>query len=245
MAPRALVSRIDNLVICASPKASCRSVAEFAWQVSNTKLLSVSMRIQVLVFRNPFRRLASAYLNKYIEHSRYREASLQRCPDARLDSFEEFVAELDRHGFRCVDMVHFKPQIARYRWRSFDRIFNAEDLESLRLFVNALCGTAEAMPFQVRRNRPARLRDGAAIPPPLGSGAAAAPAWQLRRDELDALLKSQRSPSYASLYNGDLEAQARRIYRADFAFLDRALERGLLDAAVHGRLTQLAPAASG
>ena len=73
MAPRALVSRIDALVICASPKASCRSVADFAWEVNQSQRLRVPMRLELIVFRNPLRRLISAYLNKYVEHTRYRE----------------------------------------------------------------------------------------------------------------------------------------------------------------------------
>lgn len=231
-------------MICASPKASCRSVSEFAWRVDQARTLKLRAPIQLLVFRNPLRRLASAYLNKYVEHSRYREASLQRCPDAGLDSFEEFVAELDQHAFRCIDKVHFKPQISRYRWRRFDRIFNAEDLEPLREYVNALCGTAEVMPFQVRGNRSATVRDSpgtsaasaAALSLPAG---VAGPSWQLRRPQLEALLKAQAPPPYASFYNPELEARARRIYRADYRFLDRALRAGLLDQALHSRLCSL------
>ena len=107
MAPRTLVSKIDSLVICASPKASCRSVADFAWEVSQQQRLRLGTRMQLIVFRNPLRRLVSAYLNKYIEHTRYREASLALRPQAQLDTFADFVEELDRHGFRCIDKVHF------------------------------------------------------------------------------------------------------------------------------------------
>jgi hypothetical protein len=160
MAPRALVSRIDALVICASPKASCRSVADFAWEVAQTKTVRVTLPARLLVFRNPLRRLISAYLNKYVEHSRYREESLRLCYGARLECFADFVDELAEHGFRCIDKVHFKPQRSRYRWWTYDRIFDAEDLEPLRRFVNGVCGTDLAMPFRVRGNRAAGVRHG-------------------------------------------------------------------------------------
>jgi hypothetical protein len=231
MAPRALVSRIDSLVICASPKASCRSVADFAWEVAQAKRVRVPVRARVLVIRNPLRRLISAYLNKYVEHSRYREASLRLSPDARLECFADFVDELDCHGFRCVDKVHFKPQRSRYRWWTYERIFDADDLEPLRCFVNALCGTDLPMPFRVRRNRPAGIRATAEIPADEPS--------QLHRTQLQALMKEDLSPPYASFYTPGLEEKARRVYRADYRFIDQCLSRGLLDEPLHSRLTSL------
>lgn len=235
MAPRALVSRIDAMVICASPKASCRSVADFAWAVRQQERLQVPMPIQLIVFRNPFRRLASAYLNKYVEHSRYREDSLARCPEARLDTFADFLEELDGHGFRCVDKVHFKPQRARYRWRRFDRVFDADDLAPLQRFVNTLCGTEEAMPFRVATNRPPTARDLPA-PETRSSGGEQTSPWLLRREDLQERITAGRTPAYASFYNPSLEAMTRRIYQVDFHFLDRALRSGLLDLPLHEKL---------
>jgi hypothetical protein len=231
MAPRALVSRIDALVICASPKASCRSVADFAWEVAQTKTVRVTLPARLLVFRNPLRRLISAYLNKYVEHSRYREESLRLCYGARLECFADFVDELAEHGFRCIDKVHFKPQRSRYRWWTYDRIFDAEDLEPLRRFVNGVCGTDLAMPFRVRGNRAAGVRASATI-------ATADAAW-LPRVALEELIRDDLTPPYVSFYTPELETKARRIYRSDYRFLDQCLQRGLLDPPLHNRLTRL------
>jgi hypothetical protein len=238
MAPRTLVSKIDSLVICASPKASCRSVADFAWEVSQQQRLRLGTRMQLIVFRNPLRRLVSAYLNKYIEHTRYREASLALRPEAQLDTFADFVEELDRHGFRCIDKVHFKPQRARYRWRSFERVFDADDLEPFRMFVNTLFGTHQEMPFRVATNRPAAARDTLAAEEqraPLED----APPWLRSRDTLRPQMEDGRAPAYASFYNPALEAAARRIYRVDFDFLKRSLERGRMEASLFETLTRL------
>ena len=238
MAPRALVSRIDSLVICASPKASCRSVADFAWEVSQQQRLRLGTRMQLIVFRNPLRRLVSAYLNKYIEHTRYREASLALRPEAQLDTFADFVEELDRHGFRCIDKVHFKPQRARYRWRSFERVFDADDLEPFRMFVNTLFGTHQEMPFRVATNRPAAARDTLALEEqraPLED----APPWLLSREILRQQIEDGIAPTYASFYNPALEAAARRIYRVDFEFLKRSLERGRMEASLFDSLTRI------
>lgn len=230
MAPRALVSRIDRLVICASPKAACRSVADFAWEVERSRTIPVGDG-RLFVFRNPLRRLVSAYLNKYVEHSRYREASLRLCPDARLGTFADFVDELHLHSFRCVDKVHFKPQRSRYRWRRFDRVFDADDLEPLCRYVNGLCGTEVAMPFRVRGDRPAAARVGVEL-------ASVAPA-QLGRDQLRDLIKGGQCPPYGSFYTPELEAKARQVYRKDYRFLDRSLQRARLDVALHSKLSGL------
>jgi hypothetical protein len=57
MAPRTFVNKIDNVTIYTSPKCSCRSVSDFAWAVSNAKAMRCDTRINIIVFRNPFRRL--------------------------------------------------------------------------------------------------------------------------------------------------------------------------------------------
>lgn len=239
MAPRTLVSRIDRLIICASPKASCRSVADFAWEVAQCKQVRSPIEAQLLVFRNPLRRLVSAYLNKYVEHTKYRQASLQRCPEAQLDSFAAFLDELDRHGFRCVDRTHFHPQIRRYRWRRFDRIFNSEDLQPLQAFINGLFDTEVTMPFRVRADHPGVVRDQATGPAgSMGDDTTSAlghtPAAELRQQ-----LASGRSPGYRRFYDDELEAKARRIYRSDLRFLDRALQRRILSPELHDRLSAL------
>ncbi len=238
MAPRTLISRIDRVVICASPKASCRSVADFAWEVSQAKEIRCSIPAQLLVFRNPFRRLISGYLNKYIEHSKYLETSLRLCPQARLDTFEDFVTELDLHGFRCVDKTHFRPQICRYRWRRFDRIFNSEELAPLQVFLNLLFGTDVVMPFRVRAGHPGMVRDQrAAIA--AGPGVASTPLWQRPAADLRAQLEAGHAPSYGEFFSDDLLRRARRIYAADLRFLDHALRRRILPADLHGQLSSL------
>jgi hypothetical protein len=238
VAPRTLVSRIDRVLICASPKASCRSVADFAWEVSQVKQVRSPIAAQLIVFRNPLRRLVSAYLNKYIEHSKYREASLQLYPQAQLDTFADFVEELEQHGFRCIDKNHFRPQINRYRWRRFDMIFNSEELGPLQDFVNQLFGTRIAMPFRVRAGHPGTVRDQRGSLPadasPLGT-----PLWLRPAAQLRALLEAGQAPGYGEFFNEELFRKARRVYAPDLRFLDRALNRGILGPDLHAQLTIL------
>ena len=241
MAPRALVSRIDSWVICASPKASCRSVADFSWEVAQAKSIRLSIRANVIVFRNPYRRLISAFLNKYVEHSKYRKTSLGHCPDAQLDCFETFVDKLFAHRFRCVDKVHFKPQVSRYRWRSFDLIFNADNLQPLATLVNSLWRTSVAMPFRTAANRSEGGRGIGAVEgqPAENYAPMGATLWRAPVPLLAAMLNEGNCPEYANFFNADLTAKCRRIYRADFCFLDAALKGGTIDASLHEQLTTI------
>jgi hypothetical protein len=53
------------------------------------------------------------------------------------------------------------------------------------------------------------------------------------------LIPAGECPPYASFYNPELEAKVRRIYRADYRFLDRSLWRGCLGPELHSRLSAL------
>jgi hypothetical protein len=206
--------------------------------VANVKTFRFPVRINVIVFRNPYRRLVSGFLNKYVEHSKYLEASRRRRPDLDVDTFETFVDELHRHGLRAIDKLHFKPQIARYRHLRFHRLFNSEDLGPLTEFVNALFGTRVAMPFRVGKAGPKERRTE---PEVAAAPISEAPAewWRVGSRELLGSIQAKQLPPYEAFYNDALRQEARRIYADDFRFLQRCRERGLIDEGFHAALTSI------
>jgi hypothetical protein len=106
------------------------------------------------------------------------------------------------------------------------------------MFVNTLFGTHQEMPFRVATNRPAAARDTLALEEqraPLED----APPWLLSREILRQQIEDGIAPTYASFYNPALEAAARRIYRVDFEFLKRSLERGRMEASLFDSLTRI------
>jgi hypothetical protein len=223
MAPIAFVNRIDRVSIYTSPKASCRSVEDFVFKLNKSKQIKLRTRASYFVFRNPFRRLISAYINKYVEHERYRELSLNRCQGARLDTFSDFIEELYHSGWRCIDRVHFLPQRSRYRIHSFDRIFDADNMTKFSNVLNALCNTQLEMSFVVAPNRPIGFpRDSfqdhrqRAIDTP----------WSLNREELLELVEHRALPVYSSFYDSRLISMVKSIYSLDFRFLEYVYSSG-------------------
>ena len=217
------VNRIDRVSIYTSPKASCRSVQDFVSRLNKSKQIKLRTRAGYLVFRNPFRRLISAYINKYVEHERYRELSLNRFQGARLDTFSNFVEELYYSGWRCVDRRHFLPQRSLYRIHSFDRIFDADNMTKFCNILNALCDTQLEMSFVVAPNRPIGLpRDSfqdhrqRAIDTP----------WSLNREELRELVEQRALPVYSDFYDSRLISMVKSIYSLDFRFLEYVYRSG-------------------
>ncbi len=238
MAPRAFINRIDSVRIFTSPKCSCRSVSDFAWEVDKTKTINFPVRINILVARNPYKRLVSGYLNKYVEHVKYLERAKSLNPRVDLSTFHAFVGELCRSRFRYIDRVHFSPQFAKYRFVAFDRVFNSENLEPLRLLVNTLFSTQVEMPYRVHPKFGPKNQASETTPPGHSVDQSDEP-WNLAANSMLALITEKRTPPYSQFYTDDLKDRVRRFYRSDFRFLEACLERGIIDQAFHRELSML------
>jgi hypothetical protein len=236
MAPRTFINKIDKVTIYTSPKCSCRSVSDFAWAVSNSKSMRCDTEINIIVFRNPYRRLISGFLNKYVEHTKYIEASRKLRPDIDLATFERFVAELSRTRVRYIDKVHFSPQISKYSRIAFDVISNSEDLEPLRNYINRLFYTEAAMPFRVNKYGPKGVRtEGLAFEPP----SASQQPWRLDAATLLTLIQSKQTPAYGEFLNEQLKHTTRELYKDDFDFLNSCLERGIINQDFYAQMTSI------
>lgn len=234
MAPRTFVNKIDHVVIYTSPKCSCRSVSDFAWEVANTKPVVSLERMNIIVFRNPYHRLVSGYLNKYVEHTKYLEASRVGRSDLDLGTFDSFVDELHVHGLRSIDKVHFSPQITKYQRVVFQKIFNSENLENLAVYLNTLFSTDVKMPFRVNKYGPKHPR--ARLADDLGKQGHQE-VWKLNSVHLLSLIQSGQTPAYSSFYNEVIRRKVREIYAADFDFLHQYFNRGIIDQQFLSELT--------
>jgi len=204
-------------------------VSDFIWEVKQKKQRTVTSSINVIVFRNPYRRLVSGYLNKYVEHDKYMKASLEIDPKAKLDTFESFVDELYRNGLHAIDVLHFSPQIHKYEHIEFDYVFHSEKLEALRGFINGMFSTEEAMPVRVNqygiKNSEHRESD---IPFP-----------RMRTAELLDMIKSKAAMPYNGFYTDELMRKVRVIYEEDFSFIGACLSNGVIDRPLHDGLMYL------
>ncbi len=203
--PRKFKHRIGALTIIAAPKCSSRSVEDFVKAVKEQTRVQWVKPCTIVVFRNPLNRLVSGYLNKYVEHAKYRDAV-----GCDVGTFERFVHELHRNGLRRIDRLHFEPQTIHCGGVCPDWVTDAERLDALRDYVNQLFGTR--VPMGRRVNDAVWLRnqteayDGDQHPAKLTTG------------ELRALISDRRLPLYRRFYTDDLRRTVRDIYKADFAY---------------------------
>jgi hypothetical protein len=236
MAPRTFINKIDNVTIYTSPKCSCRSVSDFAWAVSNNKAMRCDTRINIIVFRNPYRRLISGYLNKYVEHTKYIEAARKQRVDINLSTFEDFVQELSRSGLRYIDKVHFSSQIEKYKRISFDIVSNSENLEPLGNYINRLFFTTETMPFRVNKYGP---KAGMESSPSQQVECLPEPAWKVEAATLLDRIRAKQTPPYEAFFNESLKGRARELYEKDFDFLQACLDRGVINQDFHALMTRI------
>ncbi len=236
MAPRALINKINNVTIFTSPKCSCRSVSDFAWDVAKLTEARNREKVNIIVFRNPFNRLISGYLNKYVEHTKYVDEAKRKNPRADLHTFENFLHELSSNGLKLIDKLHFASQISAYKRRTFDLVFNSEDLKPLQEYINSMFLTSVEMPFRVNKYGAKNLveQQQRAAANPL-----ACDPWKLDSGSLLELIKSKETPVYADFYNPSLKAMAHEFYRDDFNFLNGCLERGLINSSFHELMTTI------
>ena len=240
MAPRTFYNRIDRVSIRTSPKCSCRSVSDFAWEVSQTRVQRCPVRSNIIVFRNPFKRVISGFLNKYVEHKGYLESSNRKNPQINLSTFQFFLEELYRSDVKYIDRLHFRSQISKHRWIDFDAIFNSDNLKPLETHINTLFETNVAMPFRVNKYGP---KDGKSAESPVESPAAApscsADAWTLDRPTLLELIRQKQTPPYGQFFNERLQGMVREMYNEDFRFLRSSLHLGILSEPLYAELTTI------
>ena len=151
------------------------------------------------VIRNPYKRLVSGFLNKYVvEKSR---------PNHGWLTFAEFIDALEADpDYRLVDLHHFVPQTGeafpvamRRHWR-WDAVIDVDNFSTDMAKVNQRL--ALDVPLG-HANRTPRV------------GATVAEAWKLTIDEL-----ADSSPPYAAFYDDALRARVRRYYRQDFEYFE-------------------------
>jgi hypothetical protein len=229
MTPRSFINVVDSIKVYTNPKCSCRTVSDFIWEVNQKKQILFNEEINIIVFRNPYRRLVSGYLNKYVEHNKYMEESFLKNPKINIKTFEMFVNELDTNGLKYIDNLHFSPQIKKYKNIKFDYIFNSENLNPLNIFINNLFLTNEIMPVRVNKygiknskNKDSKINY-----------------YDLKTEELLNIIKLKEPITYNKFYNDDLMNKVKNIYDEDFNFIEEWSSKNIIDKSFYNEIINL------
>lgn len=157
-----------------------------------------------VVLRCPFRRLASAFLDKMTEDTKRRDTFL-KASGLTLETltFRAFVASLDKPVMRRLDH-HWAPQIDFLVYREYDDVFCLEQFDEMAARLKQRIGLEVPDTRSLVRHGLDQFEriEGAfadtAVP------------------EIEALRAAGRSPDAASLYDADLIGQVETSYAKDF-----------------------------
>lgn len=159
-----------------------------------------------IVLRCPYRRLASAYLDKLTQDTGWRRRFLEILgePDAAL-SFRSFVKLIQRRGLRRSDH-HWAPQVDFMVYRQYDDVFRLEDYETMR---DALAERIGLVLYDTR----SRVPHGLDRFEPVEGAFADVPALTIGQ-----LQSEGRSPGHAALYDDEVRALVDKAYAKDLDY---------------------------
>ena len=206
------------------PKCACRSVTSFlkGVQIKNSE----DSGTKIVIFRNPFKRLISGYLNKYVEHTKYR----QRLKNKDIcETFSNFVNHIKDEGLSKIDQQHFSPQLKKYKNITVDKVFNADDLEDFGKYVNSKSTNDIEVPVIVWNYKKNVDEPENPVEDP----------FTLKRSELTDLINNKKVPLYSSFYTEEFKEVVKGAYQEDFKFIKDCLDRGVIEHSLYKELTEI------
>lgn len=224
----ALVHYATGAIFTFIPKNACTSLRvslamangviaapeEWTWVHNNNATFSATLAdlarapISVVILRCPFRRLASAFLDKIVSRmpefwTLHRKSRDMIDPD-RL-TFRGFVEWIGKPGFLRADL-HWRPQVDFLVYRQYDKVFAFERLSDFDAFFADVTGQSFV------DARPLSGHATSVTAPLTGDGFADMPLAEL------AWMKFQgQLPRPIDLYDAALVATVRRLYADDIA----------------------------
>ena len=217
-----------GLHVFVSPKCGIRSVNAVSREIN--KLFSPADQnkifntpTSILIWRNPYNRLLSGYLNKYVEHIKYIGSWAQS-----FDTFEKFVGAIKQHGIKILDGLHFTCQVKQLglKKRKIDTFFPIRDMRKYIAHINDLvkrAGYNKCLDLKVGDHRLAKRNSHMW---PLIHNTPVKDAWELTRAELKVMILDSNNnnksmlPPYDNFYNKKLRSIVRESYEEDFSYLE-------------------------
>ncbi len=193
---------------------------DWLWIGENTGMLAATPRDILtapqtpVILRCPYRRLASAFLDKIIDR-RQPFWALQRATRLGLDiygfTFRDFVTALQKPVLLAADQ-HWRPQGDLLLYDRYDEVLAMEDFATARARITELTGLELVDARGLTRHGTdafETLEDRCYADVPI--------------QELSTLKQAGRLPGYGALYDPDLVTRTARIYAGDIALYGRWL----------------------
>lgn len=230
----ALVHYASGSVFTFIPKNACTSLrtslaiangmisdaSQMAWIHKNNNTFSANLpdlaraSATAVIIRCPFRRLASAYLDKIVWRAPAFWTLLRKSHDT-IDpdslTFREFVGWLSQPGFLALD-PHWRPQVDFLVYATYDRVFGIHKMADFGAFFKESTGAEFVDTRSISTHTTADFASGESV------FSADTPLIDL------AMEKSKgRLPAAKDMFDESLIKQVLQLYRADLNFYHDAI----------------------
>lgn len=155
----------------------------------------------ILFIRNPYKRIVSGFLQKYVDNYQLRQFRLGRNP---LElTFERFVDELDKNGLKKIEKHHFMRQTDGYFESRivFDKIFDLENIDYE--YLEGLFG--EKLPKKIKYGIKKQTQYSDIEEECFN--------WSILRLE-------KVKPKYQFFFNSEIKQKVYKFYQKDFQFFN-------------------------
>lgn len=212
------ILKVNNWTFFVNPKCGIRTINNICRHLNKLPKEIFNEKKNILIYRDPYNKLISGYLNKYVEHLKYFKFLEQRnIKKDQINTFSKFVNIIDKRGISVLHHDHFRLQISILNKNTkIHNSFLTEEIDKLIVFLNKHIEnydknlTLDSKNFQfvyVSKHNIKFKYDLEKKP------------YDLNKEELLNLIKENKTPDYELFYNEKLKKIVHSHYLKDFQFI--------------------------
>ena len=212
------ILKVNNWTFYVNPKCGIRTVNRIYHKLKTLPNKIFKDKINIFIYRNPYNRLLSGYLNKYVQHDKYIEMlKSNNINEDDINTFGKFINIINNHGIHILDKSHFKPQVSIFNNKDnmvkIEKIFITEEMNYLIDYINSfikkhnkslLLVHSDFSKIDIKHNNNYHNNN--------------IKSYNLTRSELLILIKENKVPSYESFYTEEFKKIIMKFYHDDFIF---------------------------
>ena len=219
--PKPIV-KVNNWTFFVNPKCGIRTVHTICRELNKLPKEIFNEKKNILIYRDPYNKLISGYLNKYVQHNKYfKFLEKYNIKKDDVNTFSKFINIIDKRGITVLNDQHFRLQVSILNNNvKIDNGFLTEEIYKLITFLNnniekfdksLLLKNDNFEFFKVTNHKSkhdVKFKYNLEKKP-----------HDLNREELLNLIKKNKIPDYKLFYNEKLKKIVHRHYLKDFQFI--------------------------
>ena len=216
------ILQVNNWVFYVNPKCGIRTINILCKKLNKLPKEIFKEKKNIFVYRNPYNRLLSGYLNKYIQHEKY-FIPLQKFKIDKNDinTFHKFLKIINKRGINVLDHCHFSQQICILPKNiKINKMFETEKINDLIDYINIFIEKYDKslkLEYKTFNFTEVSKHDMKAEYNLMKKP------YDLNRKELLKLIKDKQIPEYEMFYTDKLKEVVKKCYYRDFKYLKKNL----------------------